>query len=157
MLGLVGSGKVIAVLRAVGSDNGNLRLSCGRCGTRRLVAVRLQRMVLCRRPGWQRVIASVFTGNRMVHKMRVMHDQGAAIVAELIATLAVPERRVGIPDGDGMNGLLGEMSDVFRVNSVIDEMAIMNIEVVDDRGVVDEKNENRFNCDNGSVFFPKNN
>ena len=72
----------------------------------------------------------------MVHKVRAIHDQGAAIVTELIAALAVSERRVGIPDGDGMNGLSGDIGDVFRVNSMVDEMVIMNIEVVDDRGAV---------------------
>ena len=90
-MSLVGSGERIAVLRAVGSDVGNLRLSHRVCGRRRLIAVRLQKMVWCRRRGWHRTIVSVFTRNQMVHKVRAIHNQGAAIVTELIAALAASE------------------------------------------------------------------
>jgi hypothetical protein len=72
----------------------------------------------------------------MVHKVRAIHDQRAAIVTELITALAVSGRRAGIPDGDGMNGRSGDSGDVFRINSTIDEVVIANIEVVDDRGMV---------------------
>ena len=95
---MVGNGELIAVLRAVGGDDGNLRLSDLPGWRRRPIVVRRRKMVLCRRNGLRRAIVSVFTGNRMVHKMRAIHDQCAAIVTELIAARAVSGRRGCIPD-----------------------------------------------------------
>ena len=126
----------VAFLRAASGDDGNLRLSNLPGWRRRLIAIRLRRMVLCRRRGWQRVIDSGFAGNRMIHKMRAIHGQGAAIVTELIAMRAVSGRRGGIPDGDGMDGCVGDSGDVFRINPMVDEVVIMHVEVVDDCGVI---------------------
>ena len=72
----------------------------------------------------------------MVHKVRAIHDQRAAIVTELIAARAVSGQRGGIPDGDGTNGCVGDSSDAFRINPMVDEAVITHVEVVDDRGVV---------------------
>ena len=126
----------VAFLGTVGGDDGNLRLSHLPGWRHRLIAVRLRRMVLCRRHGWHRTIVSVFTGNRMVHKVRAIHGQGAAVVTELIAARAVSGRRGGIPDGDGMNGRSGDSSDVLWINPMVDEVVVANLEVVDDRGAV---------------------
>jgi len=88
----------VAFLLAAGGDDGNLRLFNLPCWRRRLISVRLRGIVLCRRHGWHRAIVFVFAGNRMVHKVRAIHDQGAAIVTELIAARAVSGRRGVIPD-----------------------------------------------------------
>ena len=72
----------------------------------------------------------------MVHKVRAIHGQGAAVVTELIAARAVSGRRGGIPDGDGMNGRSGDSSDVLWINPMVDEVVVANLEVVDDRGAV---------------------
>ena len=88
---MIGNGEFIAVLRAVCGGIGNLRLSNLPGWRRRLIAVRLRRMVLCRRHGWHRAIVSVFTGNRMVHKVRAIHDECATIVTELIIVRAASD------------------------------------------------------------------
>ena len=90
--GLHGDMDRVAFLLAVGGDNGNLRLYNFPRWKRRLIAIQLQGMVLCRRHGWHRVIVSDFAGNRMVHKVRPVHVQRAAIVTELIAVRAVSGR-----------------------------------------------------------------
>lgn len=72
----------------------------------------------------------------MIHEVRAIHDQGTAIVTELIPALTAPGRRAGIPDGNGMNRRSGDSGDAFRINPMVDEVVIANIEVVDDRGAV---------------------
>ena len=126
----------VAFLRAAGGDGGNLWLFNLPCWKRRRISVQLRRIVLCRRHGWHRAIVFVFAGNRMVHKVRAIHDQCVAIVAELIAVRTVSGWRGGIPDGDGMNGRSGDSGDVFRINPMVDEVVIADTEVVDDRGMV---------------------
>ena len=88
---MVGNGELIAVLRAVGGGIENLRLSDLPGWRRRPIVVRLWKMVLCRRNGLRRVIVSVFTGNRMVHKVRAIHYECAAIMTELIIVRAAPD------------------------------------------------------------------
>ena len=72
----------------------------------------------------------------MIHKVRAIHDQGVAIVTELITTGAMSGRRACIPDGDRVNGRSGDSGDVFRINPMVDEVVIMHVEVVDDCGVI---------------------
>jgi len=90
-LSLIGNGEFSAGLRAVGGDIGNRRRFNLPGWRHRLIAVRLRRMVLCRRHGWHRAIVSIFTGNRMVHKVRAIHDQRATIVTELITVRTAPD------------------------------------------------------------------
>src|SRR5208283_3004508 len=100
----------VAVLRTMGGDNGNLRLPD-----------RLRRMILRRRPGMR----------------RTRDDQGAAIAAELVAARARSGRRGHGPDGDGMDGSPSDGRNVFRLNPPVDESATLNVEIIDDRGLVE--------------------
>ena len=97
-LSLVWNGKLVAVLLTVCGDIGNLRFSNWSCWWRRLIVVRLRRMVLCRRPELRRMVVPVSAGDRIVHKVRAIHDQCATIMTELIAARTASGRRGCIPD-----------------------------------------------------------
>ena len=82
----------VAFLRVAGGDNGNLWLPDWMRRHNRLVIARLWETVLCRRAGLRRVVVPVSAGGRMVPGARVIHDQGATIVTDLIVMRAVTGR-----------------------------------------------------------------
>ena len=126
----------VAFLRAVGGDDGNLRLLNLPCRRRRLISVRLRRLVLYRRPGWRWMVVLISTRSRIVHGAWAAYDQRTAITTELVGARAMSGRRGGVPDGDGTDGCVGNGDDVFRINPPVDKIAAMPIEIVDYRGVI---------------------
>ena len=83
-----------------------------------------------------RAIISVSTGNGIIDGTRAPHNQCVAIATELIAVRTMFGSYVGVPDGDGTDGRVGDGGDVFRINPPVGEVAAMTIETVDYRGVI---------------------
>ena len=98
-----------------------LRLSNWSCLRRRPIVVRLRGMIMCRRRGLR----------------RATDDQRVAIATELIAARAMSGRRGGVPDGDGTDGCVGDGGDVFRINPVVGQVVTVTVEIVDDRGLIE--------------------
>lgn len=115
-------GNRIVFLRAVRSDDGNLRLPDGTPRHRRLIIARLWWMVLCRRSG----------------SLWASDNQGVAIPTELFTTRTMSEQRGVIPDGDGPDGRMGDGRDAFGINPTVGQGVSMAVEIVDDRSLVED-------------------